>query len=238
MEEPAVRAALEALRRQENGVVRYQGIVRVRGRGPDGGFDARLVVISERPDALRIELLGAFAGTRWSAVLGANRIEAYFPSRRQYLEEEDVADVVGRLLGLRLTSAEVMSVLAGVGVPLGSVTSARGEERGSLSILTFDGGDVGRVELDRAGQVVRAVGSAYRVSYPTSWKSRGRTFPDELVLENDSIRVVLETEDVDVNVALDPKAFVLDVPSDAERLRPAEVDGEAVFVIARDPGEA
>jgi hypothetical protein len=235
MEETEVDAALSALDRQLGSVRRYQGIVRVRGRGPDGGFDARLVVIFERPDALRVELLGAFAGTRWSAVAGAERIRAYFPSRRQYLEEEDVQDVVGRLLGLRLNPAEVMSVLAGVGAPLGPATRAAGERRGSLAILSLEGSETARIELDSDGQVVRAAGPAYRVSYPTRWKRRGRHFPDELVLENDSIRVVLTTEDVDVNVALDPEAFVLEIPEDAQRLRPAEVDGEAVFVIAADP---
>jgi hypothetical protein len=38
-----------------------------------------------------------------------------------------------------------------------------------------------------------------------------------------------------VNVQLDPETFLLEIPADAERLRPAEIDGESVFVVGREP---
>ena len=91
------------------------------------------------------------------------------------------------------------------------------------------------IELDDEGQVVSAQGEGYRVSYPSSWKRRGRTFPDELVIENETVRARLETEDVDVGVPLDPETFVLEIPPDAERLRPAEVGSEALYVVGREP---
>ncbi|MGH9333126.1 MAG: lipoprotein insertase outer membrane protein LolB, partial [Vicinamibacteria bacterium] len=213
----------------------YQGLVRVRGRGPEGGFDARLAVIFERPRRLRVELLGPFGGTRWSAVADEEGITAYFPGRRHYLRESEVEEVVSRLLGIRLSSEEMMAALAGVGVPSGAAADAKGHRRGPKVFLDLDPASGRTVELDSDGQVIAARARDYRVSYPTSWKSRSRSIPDELVIQNESVRATLTSRDVDVNVGLDPEAFLLEIPEDAERLRPAEIEGEAVFVIGKEP---
>jgi hypothetical protein len=209
--------------------------VRVRGRGPEGGFDARLGVWFERPSRLRVELLGAFGGTRWSAVASGEEITAYFPGKRHYLREPDVADVVGRLLGIRLRAEDMMAALSGAGIPLDDSQEARGLRRGALRVLELAGPSKSAVDIDVGSRVVSARCQGYRVSYPSSWMSRGRLFPDELQLENESVRARLETEEVDVNVALDPETFLLSIPPDAVRLRPAEVGSESVFVIAREP---
>jgi hypothetical protein len=229
-----VEAILDGLGEVERSVSRYQGLVRVRGRGPDGGFDAKLVVIFRRPSELRVELVGAFGSTRWVAVAGASGITAYFPGRREYLKEEDTPEVVGRLLGLRLAPEEVMAVLSGVGLPLASLPGAVGERRGAGSFLDLAGN---HLEVAGDGQVDRARRSGYRVSYPTRWKSRGRQVPDQIELSNDTIRATLTAEDVDVNAPLDPEAFLLEVPTGAVRLRPAEIEGEAVFVVEKKPGD-
>jgi hypothetical protein len=237
MEEAESSALLADLTRQAESVRRYQGLLGVRGRGPDGGFDARLALFFERPDRVRVELLSAFGGTRWSAVASREEITAFFPGKpgkRHYLREPDVADVVGRLLGLRLRSEDIMAALSGAGVPLESAAPAAGYRRGARRFLELEA-PRRVIELDDEGQVVSAQGEGYRVSYPSSWKRRGRTFPDELVIENETVRARLETEDVDVGVPLDPATFVLEIPPDAERLRPAEVGSEALFVVGREP---
>lgn len=234
MEASEVSTLLEELRRQGESVRRFQGLVRVRGKGPDGGFDARLAVLFERPLRLRVELLGPFGGTRWSVVASGDGISAYFPGRRQYLTEKDVPDVVSRLLGVRLGVMEMMAALSGVGVPLDSSSSV-GYRRGRHRFIELEPPSTGVLQVNEEDQVVEARAESYRVSYPGSWKSRGRPFPDEIEIQNESVRARLAAEDVDVNVELDPEAFVLQIPADAVRLRPAEVDGEAVFVIGREP---
>jgi outer membrane lipoprotein-sorting protein len=228
-----VSALLDDLRRQEESVRRYQGLVRVRGRSSEGSFDARLAVWFERPDRLRVELLGAFGGTRWSAVAIGAEITAYFPSKNQYVREPDVAEVVARLLGVRLRPEDMMAALSGSGLSLGPSSTAEGWVRGSLRVLEI-ASPAGSLDLDGEGQVVAARCESYRVAYPGSWKSRGRLFPNELTLENDSVRARLETSEVDVNVDLDPGTFALAIPDDAARLRPAEVGAESVFVVGRE----
>jgi hypothetical protein len=238
MDQAEVSSLVADLARQAESIRRYQGLLRVRGRGPDGGFEARLAVFFERPDRLRVELLSAFGGTRWSAVASREEITAYFPGktgRRHYLREPDVADVVGRLLGLRLRTEDMMAALSGSGVALEAASPASGYRRRSRRYLELADSPGRTLELDDEGQVLSAQGEGYRVSYPSSWKSRGRSFPDQLVIENETVRARLETEDVDVGVPLDPETFVLEIPPDAQRLRPAEVGSESVFVIGREP---
>jgi hypothetical protein len=235
IEESEVSSLVEELERQAASVRRYQGLVRVRGRGDSGSFDARLAILFERPERLRVELIGAFGGTQWSVVASPEEITAYFPGRRQYLRESDVADVVARLLGIRLRAVDMMAALSGVGVPLESSPPFVGYRRGAARFLELGTEPKRILELDGDGQVVSAQSESYRVSYRSSWKRRGRLFPDELVIESESVRARLEASEVDVNVALEPDTFLLEIPAGAERLRPAEVGSESVFVVAREP---
>ncbi|HSF18615.1 MAG TPA: hypothetical protein VLK65_24005 [Vicinamibacteria bacterium] len=233
MSRSEIEAIVEALERQAESVRRYQGLVRVRGRGPEGSFDARLVVVFERPDRMRVELLGAFGATRWSAVADEAQIVAYFPGRKQYVQESDVEAVVALLLGIELDTRDVMAILSGVGIAFDPATLVSGEREGASVVLRFDGGR--DLVVDDQGQVVEARASGYRARYESRWKNAGRYFPDAVVLENDRVRARIGTEEVDVNVPLAEDVFVLEMAEGATRLRPAEVDGEAVFVVTREP---
>ena len=232
VETEPLRASLEALAAQADSVRRYQGFVRIRGRGPDGAFSGRLVVVFERPRHLRVDLLGAFGSTRWSAIADDAGITVVFPGPRQYVKEEDTADIVGRLLGIRLDVAEVMALLAGVGAPLTGET-VDAYRQGVTTVVSMSTGE--RVELADDGQITSVQASRYRAAYPSAWKQRRRHVPDTIRIETEMIQATLTPEDVDVNVQLDPEAFAVEIPDGAERLRPSDVVGEAVFVVAKEP---
>ena len=220
-----IESLLRQLDRESEAIRRYQGFVRIRGKGPEGSFDGRLVVIFERPDDLRIELMGPFGSTRWSAVASESGIRVLFAGRKEYVEEPDTADIVGRLLGIPLDAEEVMALLSGVGTPP-DVEVRAGYRQGPATIGVLAEGE--RIELAADGQVSSVQARTYRVSYPTPWKKRRRQIPDRLLLSTESIRVTLTAEDVDVNTALDPEAFELEIPDGAARLRPADV-GDVVM---------
>jgi outer membrane biogenesis lipoprotein LolB len=225
-----IESSLRQLDRESQAIRRYQGFVRIRGKGPDGSFHGRLVVIFERPNDLRIELLGPFGSTRWSAVASENGIRVLFPGSKEYVEELDTADIVGRLLGIPLNAEEVMALLSGVGIPP-DVEVISAYRQGPVTIGMLAEG--GRLELAEDGQVSNVQTRTYRVSYSTSWKKRRRQIPDRLLLSTESMRITLSAEDVDINVPLDPKAFELEIPDGAARLKPADVAGEAVFVVTK-----
>jgi hypothetical protein len=217
---------LHDLRREEKSVVRYQAILKIRGKGPEGRFTATQVLIFERPDRVRVELLGAFGSTRWIAVASGGEILVWFPSRREFLRDSRVEEVVGALLGVPLSPEEVMAVLAGVGLPFrGSRPSGAVREDGARRIELAGA----QIELD--GMQVRwARGDGYRVAYPTPWKARGKQVPDRVDIEASELQASINVEDLDVNVLLHPEAFVLELPQDAQRLELHQIEGEAVFV--------
>ena len=160
-------------------------------------------------------------------------ITVLFPRSREYLQESAVEDVVSALLGIRLRPEEVMAILAGSGLPLGEANPARAERVGERVRVVLSGelpdGPDERVDIER-GQVREAVGSRYRVVYPTDWKQMGRTAPERIELASDQIEISLTVEDLDINVRLDPEAFTISIPEGAARLGVAEIGGEAVFV--------
>jgi hypothetical protein len=217
---------LAELERDEERVVRYQAVLRVRGKGPEGKFRATQVIVFERPDRVRVELLGAFGPSRWIAVTASGEITVLFPGRREYLEETAVEDVVGALIGIPLSPPEVMAILAGSGLPLGNHRAVNGEKRGDSVRL-----DLGRASIQvKDNQVQEAQKAGYRVSYPTSWKQSGRTVPDRVDIQGENLQVSITVDDLDVNVKLDPDAFVVKLPPGADRLNLAQIGGEAIFV--------
>ena len=217
---------LELLERQRESVQRYQAIVRVRGKGPEGKFRATELIIFERPDRVRVELVATFGASRWIAVASAGEITVLFPRSREYLEESAVEDVVGALLGIRLSPFEVMAILVGTGLPITSSSLVRAERYGEKVRLLLK---EGRVELE-GDQVREAKREGYRVIYPTAWKQTGRAAPDRIELVSDGLLASLSVDDLDINIRLDPEAFVVTLPAGAGRLGLAQIGGEAVFV--------
>jgi hypothetical protein len=208
------------------GVQRYQAVLKVRGEGPDGRFSATEVLIFQRPDRVRVELLATFGPSRWIAVTRDGRITVLFPKTREYLEESAVEDVVAALLGIRLSPPEVMAILDGSGLPLAGERSLRAERRGDRIRIALPSGTVD-VEAD---QVREAQAAGYRVIYPTEWKDMQRQVPDRIDIVSEKLEASLSVEDLDINVRLDPEAFVVSLPDGAGRLALAQIEGEAVFV--------
>jgi hypothetical protein len=79
-------------------------------------------------------------------------------------------------------------------------------------------------------QVRWARGDDYRVVYPTGWKARGKQVPDRVEIQASELQASIDVDDLNVNVPLHPKAFVLELPQDARRLELHQIGGEAVFV--------
>ncbi len=217
---------VELLEQQGESVQRYQAVVRVRGKGPEGKFRATELIIFERPDRVRVELLATFGASRWIAVASDGEITVLFPRGRQYLEESAVEDVVGALLGIRLSPIEIMAILAGTGLPVTSAKLVQTERLGDKVRLLMD---EGHVEL-QGDQVRVAQRSPYRVIYPTDWKRAGKAAPDRIEIKSESIEASLTVDDLDINIRLDPEAFVVTLPEGADRLGLAQIGGEAVFV--------
>jgi hypothetical protein len=211
---------------EARGVARYQAVLKVSGKGPEGRFNATQVIVFERPDRVRVELLGAFGSTRWVAVASKDEIIVWFPGRREFVRESEVERVVGALLGVELTSGEVIAALSGAGMPLAGLHPVGAVREDGVTRIELD--EI-RIEVEES-QVKSAWRADYRVSYPTSWRAAGRPAPDRLEIANEKLQAVLRVEDLDVNVRLHPEAFLVEVPEEATQLELAQIGGEAFFV--------
>lgn len=217
---------LDRLQNEGQHVTRYQAVLKTHGRGPEGRFSATQILIFERPDRVRVELLGAFGTTRWIAVASGGEILVWFPSRREFLRDNRVDEVVGALLGPALSPEEVMAAFSGVGLPFEGLHPAKAVREDDAIRIDFD---EAAVELDDM-QVRWARGDDYRVVYPTRWKAGGKQVPDRVDIQADQLQASISVEDLDVNVLLHPQAFAIELPDDAERLELYQIGGEAVFV--------
>jgi len=225
LEEAAWR--LEPVRQQELTVARYQAVARARGSGPQGRFSATLLLAFERPDRLRVELLGPLGSSRWMAIVAGGEITVLFPSRREFLQERAVPEVLAALVGVRWGPDEIMAVLSGAGLPLHESTLIAAFQEGS----TVRVGLADELSLRLSGeQVIEANARGYRVRYPSAWRSKGRAAPDRIELESQDVSVALAMLDLDVNVRLRSEVFELSIPQGTTRVELAEVGGEAFFV--------
>jgi outer membrane lipoprotein-sorting protein len=203
----------------------------VRGSGPEGRFSATLLVAFERPDKLRVELLAPFGGSRWLAVVRGEEVTVLFPSRREFLRQAAVSEVLAALVGVRWEAGEVMAVLSGSGVPLGGAPPTCAFQEGETLRLEFglDDGATQSLRL-RGAQVIEASTPEYRVRYPTAWTSRRRSAPDRIEVGDEKLAASLVVSDLDINVSMDPELFRLEIPPGTSRVEVREIEGEAFFV--------
>lgn len=94
----------------------YSASLRVSLESPTLRGRARALVAFARPDSLRLELPGP-TGARCIAVANGPALVAVFPAERAVWRGAATAEEMEALLGVRLTPAELMDLLVGVGGP-------------------------------------------------------------------------------------------------------------------------
>jgi hypothetical protein len=106
------RAAAPGVAERAAAAPSYSGSLRVSVSGRDTRGRSRALVAYRRPDALRIEIPGP-SGARLVAVARGGRLTAVLPADRAFLERDATASGLDALIGVALSPAELMDVLAG-----------------------------------------------------------------------------------------------------------------------------
>jgi hypothetical protein len=192
------RAGRQKLRGQVDAGLTGGGAARLEGRAPFG-----------RPMFILVSGGGASADRA--------RATLYLPRDNRVLRDAPAADIVEALTGVSLAFDELMSALAGCGLG-GSATSglAYGDDQVAIAA---DGGTTTylrrqnsewRVFASTRGPLVIENGD-FASGRPST--IRMRTSPDAAGTD-----LTVKLADVDINTTIDPKAFVVEVPPDAEPL--------------------
>jgi hypothetical protein len=191
----------------------------VSGRAGRVKLRGRVLAGLERPDAVRLEGLAPFGAPAFVFVSKAGRATLLLPRDNRVLRDAPPAEIVEALMGIAMAPPDLAAALTGCGVPLSEAANGRlfGENQAAIDL-----GSGATVHLRRQGgrwAIVAAVASsprAYSVEYPDWQKGRpGRV----RVRTGDGAPMVADlsvtVSQVDINTALDPAAFDVDVPADA-----------------------
>jgi outer membrane lipoprotein-sorting protein len=192
------RAGKQKLRGQVDAGLTGNGAARLEGRAPFG-----------RPVFILVSGGGGSGG--------GPRATLYLPRDNRVLRDAPAADIIEALTGVSLTFGELMSALAGCGLggraasglAYGADQLAIAADAGTTSYLRRQKGQWNILASTRGPLTIENADLAS--GRPST--IRMRTSPGAAGTD-----LTLKLSDVDINTTIDPKAFVVDVPRDAEPL--------------------
>lgn len=181
--------------------------LRLSGRAGDVRVRARLLAGFAEPAAVRLEVLAPFGAPALILASDGAASTLVFPREKQVLREAPVADVLDAVAGLPMDGDELRRVLFGcLAGPAG-----QGERYGDRWQAVVDGDS--RVFL-RDGVMAAADHRGWQIEYADPQGGIARTVR---VRRSSPVAVDLTAVigDLQTNVDLDARAFVVEVPPDA-----------------------
>ena len=206
--------------------------------GPRGKAHLREVVIVERPDRLRIEMMSAF-GVALQITSDGNQLYAYHRGEKTFYRGKASIENLARFTRLELDLTEIVDLL--VGLPpgrhhLSEVTIEPDEAIGAwrVSALLAGGGtfllwfDADDLMLTRAQQFDREGNQLYSATYRGYIQVAGVEIPQQIEFEAplQQAKVTLAYSNVSVNEPLAKNLFRFDPPPGSKQVdldRAAEV---------------
>jgi outer membrane lipoprotein-sorting protein len=215
---PDYRTAYDEATGQCRGVRTLVGVMALSGRAGRSRMRGNVEVGLEAPDRARLEAPGPF-GSRPIFIFVARGGSAtlVLPRDRRVLADETPEGIVDALAGVALSPAELRRALAGCGLGETEPGAARSFADGWLAV---DAGPVTQwlrrtgdawrlMASQRAGLEVRY--SEFQSNRPVAIRIR-RAPGGSGGVETD---LTIRLSQVDLNVAVDPSAFEVEVPPDA-----------------------
>jgi hypothetical protein len=140
-----------------------------------------------------------------------------FPREKRALADTKVADVLARLTGLDLGAAELRLLLSGCLVEGAQATDGRTYGGGWRAVTLGEGRTASLREVAGRPLVMAADYGPWQIDYtehlngwPRAVRVRGASGSD--------IDVTARLQQLEINVALDPKAFDVEIPEGTERV--------------------
>lgn len=182
--------------------------IRLAGRAGPQRIRARLLAGFAEPSSVRLEALAPFGAPALVLASDGAATTLLFPREKQVLREAPVASVLEALTGLALDAAELRRMIFGCLAAPGG----RGERYGG-AWQAVAGGDT-RVYL-RDGVPVAADYRGWQIDYAGHVSGVARQVRVRRTVAAGLIDLTATLGEVEMNVDLDPRAFVVDVPADA-----------------------
>jgi Fe2+ transport system protein FeoA len=182
--------------------------IRLAGRAGSQRIRARLLAGFAEPSSVRLEALAPFGAPALVLASDGTATTLFFPRERQVLREAPVASVLEALTGLALDAAELRRIVFGCLAP----ADGHGERYGAAWQAVADADT--RVYL-RDGVPVAAEYRGWQIDYAGPVSGVARQVRVRRTVAAGPIDLTATLGEVEMNVDLDPRAFVVDVPADA-----------------------
>ncbi len=216
------RAWVDAVARHSAGRQALRGRARIAVDGEEQGLHlrARQRLVLERPDRLRVEILGLLAQTQAVLVTDAGRFELFLVSDRSYESGEIYPGLLWNVAGIPLEPDEVVELVLGAPLPAGplQVQTARAAPEGRVAVEVSDARSGERWQLDFDGD-----GLLRRLHAGTAARRYTADFDDYAPIESELFahRISLDFPEVGTRAELLLREVELDpeLPGELFRLR-------------------
>jgi hypothetical protein len=190
--------------------------IRLSGRAAGERLRGTLHAGFGTPAALRFEAVAPFGPPVFILAGRNNRATLYFPRDNRVLSDVALADVLDRLTALPLNADDLRLVLTGCLVERATPTNGRAWNGGWLAVVLTP--DVTAYLQQRSGSVVVAAADYGRwlIDYADHLNGWPRTV--RIRSKERQVDATARLDQLDVNTALDDRAFDIDIPADAERI--------------------
>lgn len=191
-----------------------EGELALSGRAGGERVRGRVLTGLESGGAVRLEAVAPF-GAPFFILAGRNeRATLVLPRERRVLTDTAVADVLGRITGLSLGADDLRLIVSGCLVE--TATPADGRQWGSeWKAVTLAADRVAYLRLQN-GQWVLS-GADYG-PWHVDYSAHASGFPRLVRVRrpDGAIDITARVEQLEVNTQINPRAWVVDVPSDAD----------------------
>jgi hypothetical protein len=217
---PAYAEAYAAATRECAAVRTLTAELALSGRAGRAKLRGRVLIGVARPASIRIEGLAPFGAPMFILVADRGRATLLLPRDNRVLRDTPPAAIVEALTGVPLGPDELRAALGGCGVPVAAAASGRRYGASSWAAIDLASGATVYLWPKADGWAIAAVVTdRYSVEYDRA--DRGRPARVRLRTTGDprvpaDLTAVLSQ--VEINTDLDPAAFRVEVPPEAEPL--------------------
>jgi outer membrane lipoprotein-sorting protein len=211
--DPTATEAFTQATRQCAGLTTLTAELRLSGRAGNERLRGTLLTGLAAPGSLRFEAVAPFGQPFFILAGRENRATLLLPREDQVLKEAPVPDVLARLTGLSLSATDLRLILTGC-LSEGAASSGGRSFGGDWRAVDLDSGVIAYLRrIDGAPAVVAADHGHWRVDY--SMHRSG--FPRQVRLRSiaGDVDMTAALEQVEINTAIDPRAFEVEVPASA-----------------------
>jgi hypothetical protein len=199
------------------------------GRAGPQKLRGRVVAGFARPSSMRLEGVAPFGPPAFILASRGDTAVLLLPRDSRVLRGARAEEILGALTGVTLGPADLLAILTGCVVPATEATGGRLHANGWASIDLMGGATLYLQRAERTSpkpgeggagpprwQLRAARRSGWQIEYPI-WSG---PFPQSVRLQSEdpALMVDLTTalSQVETNVDLDERAFIITVPNDAE----------------------